>query len=67
MSFGDEVSGVFVSPLFGKSVRCADGLRCMRVDDRQFTAFGEELSSFIPRQGVSICVSAGFFYFFLHP
>ena len=29
----------------------------MRFDDRQFTAFGEELSSFVSGQGLSTCVS----------
>ena len=63
VSFGDEVSRVFVSPMFGKSVRYTDGLRCVRVDDRQFAAFGEELSSLVPRQGLSTCVSERFDFY----
>jgi len=49
-----------VSPVFSQSVRHTDGLRRVRVDDRQFAAFGEELSSFVPGQGLSTCVSGAF-------
>ena len=33
----------------------------MRVDDRKLPAFGEELSSLVPRQGLSPCVSGLWF------
>ena len=49
-----------MSPVFGKSVRYTDRLRCVRVDDRQFTALGEELPSLVPRQSLSTCVSESF-------
>ena len=57
VSFGDEVSGLLVSPVLGQCVRHTDGLRCVWVDDRQFTTLGEELSSFVPRQALSTRVS----------
>ena len=60
VSFGDEVSGLLVSPVFGKSMRHTDGLRRMWVDDCQFTTLGEELSPFVSRQTLSTCVSEPF-------
>lgn len=59
MPFGDEERGFSLSAMHGKSMRRADGLRHLRLDDREFSASCAELSSLVSRQALSSCVSDG--------
>ena len=57
LPFGAEKRRIFVSALFGQSLRCADRLRYLRPHDCQLSSLGAKLSPSISSQAVRSCVS----------